>query len=946
MPFSYFSKGITQTKPDESIDINRLIALISGNTCKSNIEQLRRTDDKKQRNQIKRSLGYVTVSGVFSQRGNDYLQEHSGLICMDFDDLEKPDDVKDTLAADPHSMALFISPSGNGLKVIVPIDATNHLGCFKALEDYYRKQYQLTVDPSGKDVARATYLSYDPEALYNPNAKAIEPLIDHKIDYDTGEVIAVDPSKYEDLDPRLDKKLKRAWFVIQQIEEAQLDLTANYDTWTEMGMALATFGEAGRELWHRLSQYHSDYKPRECDYKFDNFLKTTRFTSPAKFFKEAKTAGLQTSFTNTLPPGNAEGAEGVDYEDFEYKLPEGVELTPELKSESAKWGFIEHKHEYWFAKYDFANRRIDYHSISNYVIRPLFHLVSRKDPKRLFEIINVHGVRRVIELTPQAMVSTQKFYEMVEGQGDFLMDATKSQFHKIKKKIYYLTRTAEEIKILGWQKSFYAFANGAYFGQKFHKIDENGIVKLTYTNEEGDSYDRHYYIPMLSPIYMDEEEEYTTEKNFFYKKRDVTWKDYAEDFHGLYGDHAVIAIPYYIAALYRDLIYRRFKFFPHLFGFGPKGTGKSRLGWSLTYLFGTTRKPFNLNSGTLAGFFRTFAQFRNAVVWFDEYKNTIDFKRVEALKNAYDGAGHMKGDWNSGGNNTKTTSTPINSACYISGQDRPVADVALFSRCILLEFFKTDYTIEERQQSDAMQDMEEKGLSHFTAGFMTFRQDIESQFDSVYDTVYTELHELANQLGHAETRLISNYSILLTVYKILQDKIYWPYTYKEMLAVVVRNITAQQQHLSNSGETNQFWDTVSYLFLNGSIADESDFCIKHLPEIKLRINRNETALQRFTDEKSNLKPKKLLFISLSKIHPMYMKSMREQGEKKGMDRGSLVHYLQHSIGYIGAVDKINFGNRKSSAYVFDYKELERACGINLEKAIPGEPDDTEQPKAE
>jgi len=65
---------------------------------------------------------------------------------------------------------LFVSPSGDGLKWIIPIDITEatHQNFFQAIANYIREVYQLEVDKSGKDVSRACFLPHDPEAYINP----------------------------------------------------------------------------------------------------------------------------------------------------------------------------------------------------------------------------------------------------------------------------------------------------------------------------------------------------------------------------------------------------------------------------------------------------------------------------------------------------------------------------------------------------------------------------------------------------------------------------------------------------------------------------------------------------------------------------------------------------------------------------------------------------------
>lgn len=63
--------------------------------------------------------------------------------------------------------------------------------------------------------------------------------------------------------------------LIEQIESYRVDLTASYEEWRNIGFALADeFGENGRDLFHRVSQFHSEYDFKECDKQFDNCLKS------------------------------------------------------------------------------------------------------------------------------------------------------------------------------------------------------------------------------------------------------------------------------------------------------------------------------------------------------------------------------------------------------------------------------------------------------------------------------------------------------------------------------------------------------------------------------------------------------------------------------------------------------------------------------------------------
>jgi hypothetical protein len=410
----------------------------------------------------------------------------------------------------------------------------------------------------------------------------------------------------------------------------------------------------------------------------------------------------------------------------------------------------------------------------------------------------------------------------------------------------------------------------------------------------------------------------------------VKFADWAELFYEVYGGNGILGISFYISSLFRDLIYSRFKFFPHLFHFGPPGTGKSTMCWSIQYMFGLERKPFMLNAGTAVGFHRTFAQFRNAVVWFDEYNNTIEFKRVQDLKSAYDGAGHVKGEWSaSGGTSNRTSTTPVEAACNISGQELPIADNALFKRCILLQYHQTIFSDEEKERLTKLQKLQEKGLSHITGALTRFRRKMEADYFQLFDQVEVEILAELNDDPTIESRIIKNMAVIATTYKVLADELPWPWNWPTMLRTIADSIRQQNALISNAKETNQFWDAVDYCISEGDLKDGEDYKVSHESSVKVMVERKPVT-------RTLTRPQDVLYIRLGTAHPKYMESLRKQGEKKGMDKGSLAHYLSHSPGFIGMVSGTRFekGGKSfnTSAYAFEYRVLEDA-GYNFKRYL-------------
>ncbi len=109
---------------------------------------------------------------MFQTRNDKALISHSGLWCIDFDQLQSVDLLRNQLLRDEYfdTQMLFVSPSGDGLKWIIPIDTkqTTHSNYFAAVANYIQQTYGVEVDKSGRDISRACFLPYDPMAYINP----------------------------------------------------------------------------------------------------------------------------------------------------------------------------------------------------------------------------------------------------------------------------------------------------------------------------------------------------------------------------------------------------------------------------------------------------------------------------------------------------------------------------------------------------------------------------------------------------------------------------------------------------------------------------------------------------------------------------------------------------------------------------------------------------------
>jgi hypothetical protein len=136
------------------------------------VKKIRLEKRKPERQELKKQLPAICFSGTFNKRTDASLLQHSGLICLDFDGYTKQKELlqdKENLSKNKYVFSVFISPSGNGLKVLVkiPADAENHTSFFNSLEKYFNSAY---FDKTSKNLSRVCYESYDPLIYVNENS--------------------------------------------------------------------------------------------------------------------------------------------------------------------------------------------------------------------------------------------------------------------------------------------------------------------------------------------------------------------------------------------------------------------------------------------------------------------------------------------------------------------------------------------------------------------------------------------------------------------------------------------------------------------------------------------------------------------------------------------------------------------------------------------------------
>ena len=568
---------------------------------------------------------------------------------------------------------------------------------------------------------------------------------------------------------------------------------------------------------------------------------------------------------------------------------------------------------------------------SNFTLTPLFHIKDPLMAKRLYLLTNELGVKEIVEMEQEDLISLQKFRQKLESLGNFIWKASEKELIKLKSFLYEKTETATQIKQLGWnKKGFFAFGNGIFDGRQFHEVNEYGIVHL---GEKG-----NFYLPALSRIYKENTDYFRFERQFVHFNFSmISLRDFTRQLFLVFGDNGKIGFCFYLATLFRDIITLTTRSFPILDLFGPKGSGKSELGHTLMSFFVIDNIPPNIQNSTIPALNDTVAAAANALVHIDEYKNGIDTAKIEFIKGLWDGTGRTRMNM---ATDKKKETTAVDAGVIISGQEMPTADIALFSRLIFLLFPKSNFTASEKANYQQLLQIRSKGLSHLTLQLLAHRDKFGQCF---YDQYRQTLDDVNSRLtSHTIIdRIVQNWVIPLTSFRCLEGKLDTTLSYKELLEITVEGIVHQNMECKTNDELGSFWRMVQFLNSEGEINEDADFKIK-------AVSRFRSTL---VSETVWTEPRKILYLQKTRIFMLYKLNAHRNGETS-LPEESLRYYLENSKEYLGeqrmTYHVIKKGNQvldfehrdakgqptkmsvQQRSYCFDYEKLVEAFDINLE----------------
>ncbi len=618
---------------------------------------------------------------------------------------------------------------------------------------------------------------------------------------------------------------------------------------------------------------------------------------------------------NGLAPANVQLPEGANQE--EYREGHGFVTTPK---------------GYYFLVKDNV-----FIQGTNFKLEPLFHIQGDKENKRLCEITNNRGKKKLVDFDSDMLANFSEFRKYLFRIGGFTFlthnGIRTEHFDKFVYRYEQQFEPALELLTLGWnKKGFFAFANGVFWEGKFRNTNKYGIIKLDGIDQTTSEYNQkidNYYSPAFSVMHNDNQEgddKYENDRYFVFKESTIDLQDWMQQVDLVFGDRGKIGILFCFGAMFRDVFLSLYDFFPLLGGFGEKDSGKSGFGKILQNFFYFRLPPLDLTQATHVGFSRRLSRVTNTVQFCDEYQDkNVKEDVFNGLMGSWNGIGREKG---SGVGTNRTTYDKVNSAIYYAGQFMPTRmENALATRTVSLFFKNKNYSPEEKTNYAKLLRWTNEGVSSLTTDILQHRQYFTNALPKVHPNSERTLKELLKDEQYQE-RIFGNVAVLFSTYQILKDKIEFPadFTEEKIKELCVKLIVDNSEQIADSNGLTSFWNIVTFLYERAQITDGFDFVIDNEIDIKILGEKRKEIIHK------NANGDQILYLRLKSVYQYYNK---EATTREGVDvigETTLRNYFKSRPYFIGLIKSKRFKTAGSqSCYAFNYTMMKDKGLVFLEK---------------
>lgn len=574
-------------------------------------------------------------------------------------------------------------------------------------------------------------------------------------------------------------------------------------------------------------------------------------------------------------------------------LPEGFEGD---FNAAVNYGIYEDDNKYFI-----KSSRDNWNQVSTFTMK--VHYLVRESIESAYRVItftNHYGQERTLTINTDDLTSAGPFKKVVNRLSNFSWQGKDEDLAKLNEYLQRDEKHAMQLNILGLNSryKFWAWGNGLLDlsdNPEFIPADEFGMVQ----SKSGET----FFIPAANKLnsLTDDVQDVSPEARFCFTDTKMGFTEWSTLHQMAYGENSMFGVLWYLASLYRDVIFGHpaIKRFPSLFAYGTPGSGKGSFTNSILSLNGFPQNSISLesNTSTPKGILRSFTQFKNGIVWLDEYKNAIPKYLIALLKQLYDGASYARAKKT---NDAKTESTPINASAIVSGQDMPTIEAALLERFILLQFNDKKRTNEEITAFNALAELEEDGLSTIAHQVLVHRNHFVSKFKELFKTAFTEMREELSK-KEIKDRYQMNFAILLAVYDVLKDKLKFPYNRKKVVEQLIKKAIEQSSLSKNNNDIAKFWAVVEFLVGQGFIIQDKNYAIRE----------------------------GILHIKIQDVHPLYVKECKARGDNFALDKSTLENYIRSDKGLFREQTKMRIGGFPVHVYSLNYDIIESRYGVSF-----------------
>ena len=188
-----------------------------------------------------------------------------------------------------------------------------------------------------------------------------------------------------------------------------------------------------------------------------------------------------------------------------------------------------------------------------------------------------------------------------------------------------------------------------------------------------------------------------------------------------------------------------------------------------------------------------------------------------------------------------------------------------------------------------------------------------------------------------EERIISTWSILLSMYELLDPDLHFDFSREEIISFATSTIATQSEDLQSGNELSTFWTVFSSLVQRGELVRGNDFKSVNAP-LTIETETGKTLDLPFESS--------LLYLNMTTVYPLYVREMRQLGGHL-FSRTTIQKYLKSSDAFISSKKSVRWsGNKKpgtqnaaedviGKSWVFALSELNLPITLeNTEDAAP------------